>query len=96
MIHDSPMKHPRITSQERDYITYEISAYQLTKMAETKEKMGGSAPPSTDSIDQNKIPWKEILTSPAVFAVSLAHFTSNWGNYQMNTLLPTYLDSVLQ
>ena len=41
-------------------------------------------------------PWKGMLTSKAVWSVALAHLASNWGVYQMNTLLPTYLNDVLQ
>ena len=42
------------------------------------------------------VPWKAILTSKPVMAVSAGHLASNWGNYQLNSLLPTYLATVLQ
>jgi len=45
---------------------------------------------------KKNVPWKSILSSPVVFSVCMAHFTSLWGIYQMNSLLPTYLNSVLQ
>ena len=41
-------------------------------------------------------PWKEILTCPAVWALTIGHASSNWGNYQLNTMMPTYLDNVLK
>ena len=41
-------------------------------------------------------PWREILTCPAVWALTFGHASSNWGNYQLNTMMPTYLDSVLK
>ena len=41
-------------------------------------------------------PWKGMFTSRVVWSVALAHLASNWGVYQMNTLLPTYLHDVLQ
>ncbi|XP_076437789.1 sialin-like [Babylonia areolata] len=40
-------------------------------------------------------PWKDIALSPAVWAVSVAHFSNNWGFYSMLTCLPTYLKKIL-
>lgn len=42
------------------------------------------------------VPWKDILTSKHVWAVAAGHLASNWGNYQLNSLLPTYLSTVLR
>ena len=42
------------------------------------------------------VPWKSIFTSLPVWGVAAGHLASNWGNYQLNTLLPTYLSTVLQ
>ena len=48
-------------------------------------------------IDEKKpVPWKAILRSKPVIAVAAGHLASNWGNYQLNSLLPTYLATVLQ
>ena len=44
----------------------------------------------------SEVPWKSILTSRPVWGVAAGHLASNWGNYQLNTLLPTYLSTVLQ
>ena len=41
------------------------------------------------------VPWRSILTSKPVMAVAAGHLASNWGNYQLNSLLPTYLATVL-
>lgn len=41
-------------------------------------------------------PWLAILTSPAVWATSAAHFANNWGFYTMLTCLPTYMKDVLK
>lgn len=41
-------------------------------------------------------PWREILTCPAVWALTIGHTSSNWGNYQLNTMMPTYFDNVLK
>ena len=51
---------------------------------------------SAITLYQKKIPWKDILTSKCVWGVVIAHLASNWGNYQLNSLLPTYLSTVLQ
>ena len=41
-------------------------------------------------------PWLAILTSPAVWATSAAHFANNWGFYTMLTCLPTYMNDILK
>lgn len=41
-------------------------------------------------------PWRQILSSPAVWAVLAGHVSSNWGMYQLLTMMPTYLDNVLR
>ena len=40
-------------------------------------------------------PWLALLTSPAVWAVSLQHFTHNYLFYMLLTEMPTFLTSVL-
>ena len=49
-----------------------------------------------DTLAKSEVPWKSILTSRPVWGVAAGHLASNWGNYQLNTLLPTYLSTVLQ
>ena len=41
------------------------------------------------------IPWCGILSSPAVWAIAVAHVTQNFGFYVLLTELPTYLKNVL-
>ena len=36
------------------------------------------------------IPWKRLLTEPAVWAIFVAHFCSNWSLYVLLAWLPTY------
>lgn len=45
----------------------------------------------TQTTDNIKHPWKDIFTSKAVYAISVAHFTENWGFYTMLTQLPSFL-----
>jgi len=40
-------------------------------------------------------PWFEIWTSPAVWAIIVAHFCNNWGFYTFLTCLPSYFKEVL-
>jgi len=40
---------------------------------------------------QVKTPWFDILLSPAVWAIIIAHFCNNWGFYTLLTCMPTYL-----
>ncbi|KZC04249.1 Vesicular glutamate transporter 1, partial [Dufourea novaeangliae] len=50
-----------------------------------------------DSNKKEKIthPWKEMFTSPPVWAIIAAHFSENWGFYTMLTQLPTFMNDVL-
>ncbi|XP_072175846.1 sialin-like [Diadema setosum] len=38
-----------------------------------------------------KVPWFEMLTSVRLLAISVAHFSNNWGFYTLLTNLPSYL-----
>ena len=45
--------------------------------------------------DQEKVPWKAFLTSPPVWAVTVAHFCFNWGYYTLLAWLPSYFELAL-
>ena len=40
-------------------------------------------------------PWLQILISPAVWAIIIAHFCNNWGFYTLLTCMPTYFKQVM-
>lgn len=40
------------------------------------------------------VPWRQVLRSPAVWAIVVAHFSYNWGLYTLMTTLPTYYKRV--
>lgn len=44
---------------------------------------------------KTKIPWIAMMTSLPLWAIITAHFGSNWANYTLMTMLPTYLTTVL-
>lgn len=41
------------------------------------------------------IPWKELLSKPAVWALIASHFCHNWGTFILLTWMPTYYNQVL-
>jgi ACS family sodium-dependent inorganic phosphate cotransporter-like MFS transporter 5 len=41
------------------------------------------------------IPWFQIFTSGPVWAIIVAHFCINWGNYTMLTCIPSYFHDAL-
>ena len=45
---------------------------------------------------QLKTPWKDIFSSPAVWAIIVAHTCSNWGTYTLLTNIPAYMKEVLK
>ncbi len=47
--------------------------------------------PPVDAATRGALPWRMLLTRPAVWAVALLHFSSNWILYVMITWLPAYL-----
>ncbi|GBG65119.1 hypothetical protein CBR_g49482 [Chara braunii] len=42
-----------------------------------------------------KIPWKALLSKPAVWAIIVCHFCHNWGTFILLTWMPTYYNQVL-
>ncbi|CAG9864853.1 unnamed protein product [Phyllotreta striolata] len=42
-----------------------------------------------------KIPWRSIVTSMPVWAITVSHFSENWGFYTMLTQLPKFMKRVL-
>ena len=79
LIHDSPSLHPSISSAEQELI-----------------EMGNEKENSPCDVEKAKsTPWKAILCSLPVWGVTVAHVSSNWGNYQLNSMMPTYLHDVL-
>merc|ERR1719369_1997667 len=43
----------------------------------------------------SSIPWVDILTSPAVWAITTTHVTQNFGYYVLLTELPSYMKNIL-
>ncbi|KAL3536809.1 hypothetical protein ACH5RR_000175 [Cinchona calisaya] len=54
--------------------------------------LGGSASKKPVSA----IPWKLILSKPAVWALIISHFCHNWGIFILLTWMPTYYNQVLK
>lgn len=42
------------------------------------------------------VPWRAIITSPAMWAIITAHFCNNFGNYTLITKLPAFMKEVLK
>lgn len=40
---------------------------------------------------KRKIPWKKLLTSKPVYAITVSQYTDNWGFYTMITQMPMFL-----
>lgn len=54
--------------------------------------MGGGI--SKESV--SSIPWKLILSKPAVWALIISHFCHNWGTFILLTWMPTYYNQVCE
>ncbi|KFD58630.1 hypothetical protein M513_00323 [Trichuris suis] len=82
-VSSNPAGHRFIRAAEKDYI-----AKCLARDLKSRNQ-DGKAPGMMD------LPWKAIITSTAVWAVFISHFTFNWCNYTLLTSLPTYFNTVL-
>lgn len=67
----------RKSPEDDRLITAEEKNYIKDNCEETSEKL--------------VVPWKDLLTSPAVWAIASAHSAFNWGFYTFLTQLPSYL-----
>lgn len=45
---------------------------------------------------QKSVPWTPMLKSLPLWAIVIAHFSSNWTFYTLLTLLPTYMQEILR
>jgi len=50
---------------------------------------------TTDLVAHPPTPWREILTSVPVWALTVAYFAGNWGFYTLMTCLPLFMHDVL-
>jgi len=83
LIYDSPRTHPRISEEEKTFILESFGEVS----GQDSDKKKYSAPP---------VPWKSILSSSCVWAIIIAHFATDWGNYTLLTMLPKYMNSILK
>ncbi len=50
---------------------------------------------SVEKDEKKSIPWKSIITSKPVLAITAAQFAMNWGYNTMLTQMPTFLSGLL-
>ncbi|KAI8483869.1 hypothetical protein Bbelb_383960 [Branchiostoma belcheri] len=84
LAYDSPAKHPRISEEEQKYIEGSTGLREQQKLKITKF-----------CLTEPAVPWLKLLTSPAVWALVIGQFSSNWGVYFLTTQLPNYMQTVL-
>ncbi|XP_023310014.1 sialin [Anoplophora glabripennis] len=51
---------------------------------------------NSDKNKTAKMPWRAVLTSMPVWAITVSHFSENWGFYTQLTQLPTFMKHVLE
>lgn len=78
VVFDSPADHPRITTEEREFIESSI------------EKGAGGGKNSKPS----RVPWGQILTSGPVWAIVVTHGCSVFGYFTVVNQLPTFMKDV--
>lgn len=73
--YDNPAQHPRLAEGEAELLGVKPGQVTNRTAAET---------------DKPPVPWRVLLSSPAVWALVVNHFCSNWGLYMLLTWLPSY------
>jgi len=43
-----------------------------------------------------RTPWLSMITSLPLLGILCGHFASNWGNYTLLAMLPTYMSTILK
>ncbi len=73
----------RVTSTPGEHPT--IAAHELAHIGTTADA------PTV----RHQVPWRRLLAHPAVWAIIVCHFCSNWGGFVLLAWLPTYLNQAL-
>jgi MFS family permease len=63
----------------------DIALHERALISADAAPLESSAPP----------PWRALLKSPAVWAIVVCHFCSNWGGYVLLAWMPTYITRAL-
>ncbi|XP_048237178.1 uncharacterized transporter slc-17.2-like [Haliotis rufescens] len=82
-VSDSPRDHPRITETEVKLITRERTYGQLDTKAQFMLQMP-------------RPPWGKIFTSPAFWAILIAHICHSWLTSWVMAYLPKYMKQILK
>jgi MFS transporter, ACS family, solute carrier family 17 (sodium-dependent inorganic phosphate cotransporter), other len=94
--HNNPADHPRMSTAERALLVSIDDAVgsseKHTQRLSTDQTFERS---TTDSAQKITVPWKKLLSTPAVWALIVNHFCSNWGLYMLLAWLPSYFRKAL-
>ncbi|XP_077983131.1 sialin-like isoform X2 [Glandiceps talaboti] len=80
LVADTPAKHKRISTEEREYIQNALAE----ERASHRDEKG------------HIVPWLSIFKSLPFWAILITHMCCNWGTYSLLTFLPTYMREVLR
>ncbi|XP_072143716.1 putative inorganic phosphate cotransporter [Dermacentor andersoni] len=101
MIHNRPVEHPRISHGELMFITggsviMQGSAVFHLSQSRRPENMDVGRVSHCNWREQiMPIPWKAMLTSPAVWSLAATQWAHTYGSYTLMTELPNYLKNIL-
>ena len=92
---NTPGDHPCISSEEKNYIESSIELQLHSSKVTKLIHLPMLYIMLWICIQTLPIPWKAILTSPAVLGLIISHFAYTWGFYTLLMFLPMYLDQTL-
>jgi len=93
-ITESPVEDKRITKEELKYIVDSIGPTDDTKSNALFDifRVHHKYNFFFFIVSFVEYPWRDILTSMPVWAITCAHFCENWGFYTLLTQLPSYMN----
>ena len=85
LVYSSPSDHPRISTEEKDYITSNIYEKDSDSQWDFSDEKERTLPLP---------PYKKILTSIPILATIVTAQCQNYGFYTLLTMTPTYLNNI--
>ncbi len=72
-----------------------VTAHPADHPRMTAQELASIEDGTTPRSDADRVPWKALLSSSAVWAIIVAHFCNNWSLYVLLSWLPTFVNQGL-
>ncbi len=69
---------------------FTVDGHPTTSKGISREEEALLAPLHADKKALSSVPWKSLLTEPAVYSLVISHFSANWVMYMLVAWMPSY------